>query len=218
MSDPTVPRLGHATDPGRMPASSGSSGSGSSGSSGSGSSGSVPLSLEEGARVTGHHVWIEMRLFEVLGAWVPTVPEPGVKTHLATQSRRHAWHADLWREHLPRVVGIDADSLIAPPSDSFAGVIAGLASPSSTLERLAGVYRMILPRVVTATARRLAAATPVADAALARSLRFVLADDLDEWRDGEALLQSLIAGPEDVDRVSAHTADLEKLLVAAGGL
>jgi hypothetical protein len=177
-----------------------------------------PLSLEDGARVTGHHVWIEMRLFEVLGAWVPTVPEPSVKTHLATHSRRHAWHADLWREHLPRVAGIDTDALIAPPSDSLPGLFAALASPSSTLERLAGAYRVVLPRVVTATGRRLTSATPVADAALARSLRFVLADDLDEWRDGEALLQSLVAGPDDVDRVSAHAAHLEKLLVAAGGL
>jgi hypothetical protein len=179
---------------------------------------SNPLSLEEGARVAGHHIWIEMRLFEVLGAWVQSVPEAEVKTHLATHSRRHAWHADLWREHLPRVAGIDADSLIAPSSRSFPDVIAALAEPSSTLERLAGAYRVVLPRVVTATARRLASATPVAEAALARSLRFVLADDLDEWRDGEALLQSLVAGPGDIDRMSAHTAHLEKLLVAAGGL
>jgi hypothetical protein len=193
MTDPTVPRLGHAPDSGAF-------------------------SLEEGARLVGHHVWIEMRLFEVLGAWVPTVPEPEVKTHLATHSRRHAWHADLWREHLPRVAGIDADSLVAPPGDGFADVVAALASPSSTLERLAGTYRVVLPRVVTATARRIAAATPVADAALARSLRFVLADDLDEWRDGEALLQSLVAGPSDIDRVSGHAAHLEKLVVAAGGL
>jgi hypothetical protein len=182
------------------------------------SSPSLSLSLEEGAQVAGHHVWLEMRLFEVLGGWVPTVPERGVKTHMATHSRRHAWHADLWREHLPRVAGIDADSLIAPPGDGFGDVIAALASPEATLERLAGAYRVILPRVVTATARRLATATPAADAALARSLRFVLADDLDEWRDGEALLQSLMVAPEDVDRASAHAARLEKLVIAAGGL
>jgi hypothetical protein len=208
---PTVPRLGSSPDPARGAHSASGSGSHS-------LSASHPLSLEDGARVAGHHVWLEMRLFEVLGAWVPTVPEPAVKTHLATHSRRHAWHADLWREHVPRVAGIDADSLVAPPGDGFPDVIAALAEPSSTLDRLAGAYRVVLPRVVTATARRLATATPVAEAALARSLRFVLADDLDEWRDGEALLQSLIAGPEDVDRVSARAAHLEKLLVTAGGL
>jgi hypothetical protein len=207
MTDPTVPRLGSSPEPVSLSVSPALS-----------VGPSPSLSLEDSARVAGHHVWIEMRLFEVLGAWVRTVPEPSVKTHLATHSRRHAWHADLWREHLPRVAGIDADSLVAPPSDAFPGVIAALAEPASTLERLAGTYRVVLPRVVTATARRLAAATPVADAALARSLRFVLADDLDEWRDGEALLQSLMAGPDDVDRVSAHAAHLEKLVVAAGGI
>ncbi len=176
-----------------------------------------PPSLEDGARVAGHHVWLEMRLFEVLGAWAPSVPEPQVKVHLATHSRRHAWHAELWRGHVPEVAGVDAEALVTPASEGMAGAVAALAEAPSTLERLAGLYRVVLPRVVTATAGRLAAASPVADAALARSLRFVLADDLDEWRDGEGLLQSLIGGPGDVDLASAHAARLEKTIVAGGG-
>lgn len=177
-----------------------------------------PLSLEEGARLAGHHLWLEMRLFEVLGGWVTTAPELEVKAHLATHSRRHGWHAELWHEHLPRVAGIDADALVAPPHDLAAEAIAALAEPAATVERLAGLYRVVVPRLVAATAARLEGTSPVAEAALARSLRFVLADDLDEWRDGEALLQSLIASADEVDRVAAHQARIEKLVVAAGGL
>jgi hypothetical protein len=178
----------------------------------------APITLEDGARLIGQHVWLEMRLFEVLGAWVPTVPELDVKSHLATHSRRHAWHAELWHGHLPRVAGIDADALVAPPSSGVADALVALAEPAGTLERLAGTYRVVLPRVVAATAHRLAGTSDVADAALARSLRFVLADDLDDWREGEALLQSLIGGPDDVDRAHAQQARVEKLIVGAGGL
>jgi hypothetical protein len=177
-----------------------------------------PLSLEDGARLIGHHIWLEMRLFEVLGGWVPTVAELDVKAHLATHSRRHAWHAELWHGHLPHVAGLDAEALVAPPNDRVAEAVAGLAEPRSTLERLAGTYRVVLPRVVAATARRLAGTSDVADAALARSLRFVLGDDLDEWRDGEALLQALITEPGDVDVAAAQAAQVEKLVIAAGGL
>lgn len=178
------------------------------------------LSLEDGARVVGHHVWLEMRLFEVVGGWAPSTAEPEVKAHLATHSRRHAWHAELWQGHLPRVVGIDAEALVAPPGPEAEDAVAALAASGtgSTVERLVGLYRVVLPRVVTATARRLELATPVADAALARSLRFVLADDLDEWREGEALLQAALATGDDVDRAAAHQAALEKRVVAAGGL
>lgn len=178
----------------------------------------LPLSLEDGARVAGHHIWLEMRLFEVLGGWVTSTPEPPVKAHLATHSRRHAWHAELWNGHLPRVVGIDADALVTPFAPAAERVVDTLAEAASTLERLVGLYRVVLPRVVTATAARLDLATPVADAALARSLRFVLADDLDEWREGEALVHRALATPDEVDRAAAHQAALERLVVEAGGL
>ncbi|HEY8527030.1 MAG TPA: hypothetical protein VIL48_18810 [Acidimicrobiales bacterium] len=172
------------------------------------------LTLQDGARLVGHHVWLETRLFEVLGGWVQSVPEPEVKAHLATHSRRHAWHAELWHGHLPDVADIDADSLVAPPGDRADEALAALAEPEPTIERLTGLYRVVLPRLVTATSRVLARTSAVADAALARSLRFVLGDDLDEWRDGEALLQALLTGPDEIDRATAHQAQLEKLVVA----
>jgi hypothetical protein len=57
---------------------------------------SVPgLTIDETARFLGHATWIERRLFEVLGGYVQTVPEPSVKLALARHSRHHAWHAEL---------------------------------------------------------------------------------------------------------------------------
>ena len=42
------------------------------------------FSVEESARRVGNYKWIEMRLFEVLGGWVATVPELDVKLRLGT--------------------------------------------------------------------------------------------------------------------------------------
>ena len=42
--------------------------------------------LEDSARRIGHHAWVEQRLFETLGTWVPTTPEPEAKALVADQS------------------------------------------------------------------------------------------------------------------------------------
>ena len=49
--------------------------------------------------------WIALEelLFETLGAWARSVPEPAVKRVLATWCHRHAWHAELWRARLPHI-------------------------------------------------------------------------------------------------------------------
>ncbi|HEY8093611.1 MAG TPA: hypothetical protein VID93_07495, partial [Acidimicrobiales bacterium] len=51
-----------------------------------------------------------------------------------------------------------------------------------------------------------------------RSLRFILQDEYDGWRDGEMMIQSLLDTPEQVARAAARQAHLEDLIVAAGGI
>jgi hypothetical protein len=41
---------------------------------------------------------------------------------------------------------------------------------------------------------------------------------MDDWREGEMLLQSLIERPEDVQRAAARQSELELLMVRAGGV
>ncbi|MET0882812.1 MAG: hypothetical protein ABWZ13_01565, partial [Acidimicrobiales bacterium] len=61
------------------------------------------FSVEETAARVGHYKWIEMRLFEVLGGWVATVPEIDVKLRLGTHCYHHAWHSELWHKRLPEL-------------------------------------------------------------------------------------------------------------------
>jgi hypothetical protein len=80
------------------------------------------------------------------------------------------------------------------------------------------VYRVLLPHKIAAYTYHLNNTSPITDAPTIRSLKFALADELDDWRDGEMLLQSLIETEEEVQRAAAHQARLEVILVQAGGI
>jgi hypothetical protein len=191
----------------------------------------APSTLEASALRIGRYRWIEMRLFEALGGWVTGVPELDAKALFATHSRHHGWHAELWRGLLPVLpttdggqpgAGTPTDDWAPLPSDeqlaAFAAALTEPRAPGLTVEKLVGVYRVALPHTIATYTRHLRAASAVADGPTIRALRLVLSDELDHWRDGEMLLQSLVVEPAVLDRAAAHQVRLEKLLVAAGGI
>ena len=160
------------------------------------------------------YVALERRRFELLGSWVASTPELEVKVALAAHARHHAWHASLWEEHLPRRSGYQ-DPGGAPALAGLAACLEALAGdggPDATVERLAGAYRVVAARAVTAYRSHLAAMSVVSDGALARTCRFVLADQADDWHHGEALLQSLLDTDTAVERAAARQATLERLV------
>lgn len=84
-----------------------------------------PETIEQSARRIGHHAWVEMRLFEVLGRWSGTVSDPRVRAVFATHSRQHAWHAELWHGLLPALPHLPAAELVAP-DEAAAAIVASL--------------------------------------------------------------------------------------------
>ena len=91
-------------------------------------------------------------------------------------------------------------------------------APEHTIEKLVGVYRVLIPRFIAVYTYHLNGTSTITDAPTIRSLKFALQDEFDDWRDGEMLLQSLIDTPEKVDRAGARQAALEKLYLASGGI
>jgi hypothetical protein len=177
--------------------------------------------VEESARRVGHYKWIEMRLFEVLGGWVATVPELDVKTTLGRHCYHHAWHAELWHKRLPELREMNPDRLTRPANAELEAFVAALTEPEDrdlTIEKLVGVYRVLLPRKIAAYTYHLNATSRITDAPTIRSLGFVLADEETDWREGEMLLQSLIESGEEVERAARRQAELETLMVRAGGI
>ncbi|MGO8873639.1 MAG: hypothetical protein ACLQPH_20000, partial [Acidimicrobiales bacterium] len=184
----------------------------------------------------GEYRWIETTLFRLLGEWAAELPLAAVTVHLDAQSMRHAWHAELWAERLPVRSGFEPDTVTAP-SNSSAALFAALAGevlatdvPGSSwppadeegygrpgaLPRLAALYRVVLPRLVTTYERHLGATGAAADGPVARALRLVLNDEIEDWRAGERLVERLVTRPHDVAAVYEFLERLESAVVAAG--
>jgi hypothetical protein len=179
------------------------------------------FSVEDTARRVGHYRWIEMRLFEALGGWVATVPELDVKIRLGAHTYKHAWHADLWTKRLPELREMNPDRLTAPANDDVVAFMDAVAEPEAaeqTIEKLVGVYRVLIPRKIAAYTYHLNNTSTITDAPTIRSLKFILQDELDDWRDGEMLLQSLIDTEDEVQRAADRQAKLEAMITKAGGI
>lgn len=177
--------------------------------------------VEESARRVGHYKWVETRLFEVLGGWVATVPELDVKLKLGTHCYHHAWHAELWHKRLPELREMNPDRLAVPPNDALVAFIDAVTEPEApeqTIEKLVGVYRVLIPHKIAAYTYHLASTSSITDAPTIRSLNHALQDEMEDWRDGEMLIQSLLDAEEKVQRAADHQARLEKVISVAGGV
>ena len=178
------------------------------------------MTLEEADRRVARYAWLERRRFDLLGTWAAGAPEPEAKALLATHALRHAWHGSLWAEHLPRRSG-HAGPTADAGEDALVAVVDAAARPrgaGATAERLVGAYRVLAPYAVTAYTQHLALASVISDASQLRTLRLVLADQVEGWQEGEAVLQSLLRTEHDIKRAASHQAALEVLMLAAGGV
>ena len=179
------------------------------------------FTVEETAIRVGNYKWIEMKLFEVLGGWIATVPELDVKLRLGTHCYHHAWHAELFHKRLPELREMNPDRLTLPANDQLVAFVDAMTAPEGpgeTIEKLVGVYRVLIPHKIAAYTFHLNNTSTITDAPTIRTLKLVLQDEFDDWRDGEMMIQSLIETPEEVDRAAGHQAALEKLMLAAGGI
>ncbi|HVM63895.1 MAG TPA: hypothetical protein VMU14_03480 [Acidimicrobiales bacterium] len=165
------------------------------------------FTLREGAERLASCRWVELRLYEAMGGWVPTIPELDVRLAVGAACHAHAWHASEWE-------GVDA----APFDGAVEALLEAVAAPTGTLERLVGAYRVVVPRLVATYTAHRNHTSAAADAPLARSLGLVLADELAAWREGEMLVQSLIADADGAAAAAAHQGRLEALVAGAGGL
>ena len=178
--------------------------------------GAVPL--VDLARIVGGYRWIEARLFEVVGGWVSSTEEPGVKVLLDAHARQHAWHAELWTQRLPHLRELDVDELTAPATPELGGVLDRVGSLPTTVERVAALHRVLVPRLVVAYEAHLAVTTAVTDAPVTRALELVLHDERRAWRAGEAALQGLLVDGAAVERAATTVQAVEGEVVAAGGV
>ena len=89
-------------------------------------------------------------------------------------------------------------------------------APELTIEKLVGVYRVLIPRMIAAYTFHLNATSRSPTRRRSGRSNFILQDEFEDWREGEMLLQSLIETPEEVERAASRQQELEKLCSRPG--
>lgn len=178
------------------------------------------VSPEESARRVRTFAAVEERVADVLDAFAGSMAEDHAKTTLARHARHHAFHAELLRERVADASGSKGE---APEDADLAAFLDAVAEPKdagSAIELLTGVYRVLVPRAITAYTYFLTALGGDATDADQRWYELILKDSFDSIRDGELLLQSLLleGGDDAVQRSADRRAQLEALMVKTGGL
>ena len=170
--------------------------------------------LDEATGLVGGHLWAESRLFETLGAWVASTDEPAAKLLFDRHSQHHAWRAQQWWDRLPVLADVDRDRLIQPPTPAAAAGAAALAGLEGATARLAGVYRVALPRLFAGYQRHRQRVDPASDGSAMRTLDLLMPDVAGDWREGEVILQGLLRDLSGVDQAAATVALLERILTS----
>lgn len=178
----------------------------------------TPQGMLEVGAFLGTTIWWAEQLFSVTGAWVPTVPEASVRIHVAELSRVLGGHAVALRADLPRPAPVDPEAWIRPGTPVAGAVVTALSAPTSSLERLAGLHRSVLPRLTTAWALAARGRGDHEGRALTRHLRHAAADLAELATDGESLLQALLDADPAAERLGAVVQALEASWSAADGL
>lgn len=178
----------------------------------------LPADLRTTARRVGAHAWLSARLFELVGGWAATTSgSPGTNLLLGEHTYHHSWHAELFLERLPELREWTRDEFVVPSPAGEAAIEALQSLGTSPVVRVAGLYRGLSPRLVTAYDALLRRTAPVTDAPLIRTLQLVVRDARDDGAAGEAELQRLIAGREQLDEASEASRAVERAIVEVGG-
>jgi hypothetical protein len=153
----------------------------------------------------------EESLYETVGSWVASTPEPGPKIYFDACSQHHAWRAALWQQRLPQEVPRDRAGLTPAARAALSG-IAAAGAPA----KLAVYCRVVLARAAVAYGAWRRQCSPVSDRPIARALGTAKADVVADWLEGEEILQSLISYEQDALAVARAVGEAEALLVGHG--
>ena len=113
------------------------------------------------------------------------------------------------------------ERLTVPANDQLVAFFEAMTEPEDaamTIEKLVGVYRVLIPHKIAAYTYHRNGTSEITDMPTVRILDFILQDEFTDWREGEMLIQSMIETEAEVERAMNHQLKLEKLMLAAGGI
>ena len=179
------------------------------------------FSVDESARRLIHYRYAEISCMEAAAGWIATMAAPKLKIILAEHAYQDALHADAIGRRLPELrVMENVDMRIPPtlrvsdvrrpPNDEFAHFITEMQNQHEELLRLVGLYRVLKPH--------LAVYYQICDSPTVRTLKFILIDEEEHVKWGQAIYEELADTPAQRRTALEWQMHLEELLAASGGV
>ena len=151
----------------------------------------MTLNVKERGTYVATFRWIEVRLMEMLGAWVPSTPEMEAKLVFGAHIWDVAQHADSFgkRTHELR---LPLQHSIEPAAD-YVGFLADIAATSDTSKRVAAFYECVLPAQDRMFREYLTRVDPLLDGPTVRILERIVIDLARMIGEGHALCEEVPA-------------------------
>ncbi len=187
------------------------------------------FSVDETARRLIHYRYAEIAAMEAEAGWVLMMAEPKVKIALAEHAYQCSLHADALGRRLPELrVQENIDMSIPPtlrvadvrrpPNEEFARFVHEMQDQEEELLRLTGLYRVLKPHLAVYYRHHAAVTDQVCDSPTVRMLKFILIDEEDHIRWGQAIYEEMADTPAKRRLAMEWQMHLEELLAASGGV
>jgi len=187
------------------------------------------FSVEENARRIICYRYAELASMDAEAGWVITMAAPKLKIALAQHAYECSLHADALGRRLPELrVQENVDMSIPPtmrvadvrrpPNEEFAAFIAAMQDQADELLRLVGLYRVLKPHLAVYYRHHVALTDQVCDSPTVRMLKFILIDEEEHIRWGQAIYEEMADTPARRHQALEWQMHLEEMLAASGGV
>jgi ribonucleotide reductase beta subunit family protein with ferritin-like domain len=187
------------------------------------------FSVEENARRIAHFRYAELKCMEALAGWPATMPSIKVKLGMGEQAYQDALHADALGRRLPELrdhekAQIERPPMLRgsekalPPNAEFEKFIETLHDEEDELLRIVGLYRVLKTHLAVYYRHHMAVTDQISDAPTVRTIKFILYDEEEHLKWGQAIYEELANTVPKRRRALDFQKHLEELLVEAGGI
>jgi hypothetical protein len=174
------------------------------------------FTVRENSQRLANYRYLEIQLMEMIGGWSHTTPQLAIKAAFGYHVYDHAQAADMLGERLEQLRST-RDSQ-EPATDEFARLCEYVWNLETTIERLAAIYRVLEPHLVSTYVYHADATDPLADTPTVRLLRHLAGMGQSHVAWGQSMLDSLARSPEDRRHALEVQAEIEARLVNCGGV
>ena len=178
--------------------------------------------VEATARRVRNFRYAEEWLMMMMGGWVATIPEIPVKTGLGKVIWESAQAADAFGKRLPELrCGRKATDASEASNDGFAAFIHALQEPERpdlTIEKLTGVFDVLLPHLIEIYELHRRETDQIADAPTIEILEEIVRKKQRHVSWGQEVLDTLCQSEEQRERRRARGDELRAQLANSGGV